>query len=262
MKTICINDQDISYEETGSGPTLLLLHGFGVGIEIWDHCVEALSKKYTVILLDLPGYGSNKDIVVAPHLKIISSFVRDFIEKIGSVEYIVGYSMSGLISLDIAKNPPASVKKIVFVAMPTFESKNNFAGIVFSLIGKYPTLTSLVCFLVKRFPVKHILFLLGGLSSIKNPQAMNECMRKFGIDSRMPYVFTLAAGLFYPTLLHTSSLPVDFIYGEHDGFAKSSMAKKVMIDFTNSNLHVIKGAYHLIPLEKPQEFSQIVIQNC
>ncbi len=256
MKKIRVNDKLVSFREIGDGPVLLLLHGFGVGSEIWDHCIDVLSKKYTVLLLDLPGYGLNKNIEISPDIESITAFVREFIEERGAIEYVVGYSMSGLIVIHMLENYLVPVKKILLIATPIFTSSHNLIRPLFSLIGTYAFLTSAVCFLVKRFPIKQAIFMIGGLASITKPQAMNECMRLFAIDTRLSYIFRWASTLFRTTSLHPHALPVAFIYGEFDGFATASMAKEVTSHLPNSSLYVIKDAYHILPLEKPQELAQ------
>ncbi|TKA28536.1 hypothetical protein B0A49_13967, partial [Cryomyces minteri] len=43
----------------GSGPPLLLLHGFPQTHLIWNKVASQLTKSYTVVAIDLRGYGSS-----------------------------------------------------------------------------------------------------------------------------------------------------------------------------------------------------------
>ena len=49
----------ISYQMGGSGPPLLLLHGFPQTKMIWHRVAPALAKHFTVIASDLRGYGAS-----------------------------------------------------------------------------------------------------------------------------------------------------------------------------------------------------------
>jgi pimeloyl-ACP methyl ester carboxylesterase len=51
----------IAYDVTGSGPALILLHGGGQTRTSWNErgYVEPLAKQYTVITMDLRGYGES-----------------------------------------------------------------------------------------------------------------------------------------------------------------------------------------------------------
>ena len=49
---------DIAFERTGTGPAVVLAHGFvGDARSTWGHQIEALSSEYTVIAWDAPGAG-------------------------------------------------------------------------------------------------------------------------------------------------------------------------------------------------------------
>ena len=49
----------IAYSRGGSGPPLLLLHGFPQTRTMWAEIAPALAQKYTVIAADLRGYGAS-----------------------------------------------------------------------------------------------------------------------------------------------------------------------------------------------------------
>lgn len=51
----------IAYDVTGSGPTILLLHGGGMNRQSWQvsHYVERLAKEFRVVTMDLRGNGES-----------------------------------------------------------------------------------------------------------------------------------------------------------------------------------------------------------
>ena len=59
----------------GSGPPLLLLHGYPQTHFIWHEIAERLAEKYTVVLTDLRGYGDPGSRMAAPVMQI-TPFVR------------------------------------------------------------------------------------------------------------------------------------------------------------------------------------------
>ncbi|HEX5099489.1 MAG TPA: alpha/beta fold hydrolase, partial [Polyangiaceae bacterium] len=46
--------------ESGSGPTLLLLHGLFLDNSTWSGVRAALSERYRVVAPDLPGFGASE----------------------------------------------------------------------------------------------------------------------------------------------------------------------------------------------------------
>ena len=57
LKTAGIREGTIFYAVTGEGAPVLLLHGFGGEIWVWEKQMAALSKRYRLYIPDLIGYG-------------------------------------------------------------------------------------------------------------------------------------------------------------------------------------------------------------
>ncbi|MFP7673258.1 alpha/beta fold hydrolase [Marivita sp. S0852] len=58
-QTFNTNSQTIAYEVTGTGPPLLLLHGFPQTRAMWRPMVPGLAEQFTVVSADLRGYGDS-----------------------------------------------------------------------------------------------------------------------------------------------------------------------------------------------------------
>src|SRR5260221_2403211 len=48
---------EIYYEVHGSGPPLLLTHGYSSTSQMWQGQIEALSKHHKLVLWGMPGHG-------------------------------------------------------------------------------------------------------------------------------------------------------------------------------------------------------------
>lgn len=248
-----VDNKEIFYLQSGQGPSILFLHGLGIGTNIWKNVCKNLKGHFTFILLDLPGYGLNKNLVISPKFEVITQFINNFIKKKGAINYLVGYSISGVYTYPIAQNPPSSLKKIIYVSTPFFYHKNiKLLNLIFKIIGINSGFTKVAMFFITRFPVKHLIFSMGGLASIINPKDMNICMKKFGKNTKTPYIFQSASTIFTPTAFAPTSIPINFIYGERDGFAKPKKNPAL----------IIKDAYHLLPIEKPQELALLIEKSC
>jgi len=53
----------------GSGPDVLLLHGWGMHSGVWENVVEGLRDDYRITMLDLPGHGYSHASESAPTLE-------------------------------------------------------------------------------------------------------------------------------------------------------------------------------------------------
>ncbi len=54
-------------ETRGQGPDLVLLHGWGLNLRVWDGLADELSKSFRVITMDLPGHGRSGWIPTRAH---------------------------------------------------------------------------------------------------------------------------------------------------------------------------------------------------
>ncbi|MEN8742122.1 MAG: alpha/beta hydrolase [Phaeobacter gallaeciensis] len=54
-----VNGQTIAYTRQGSGPAVLLLHGFPQTRAMWDAVAPRLAEQFTVVTADLRGYGDS-----------------------------------------------------------------------------------------------------------------------------------------------------------------------------------------------------------
>src|SRR5271166_6558867 len=54
-----VEDMTVNYATKGSGPPLLLLHGYPENHLMWRHVAPALAGDHMVVLADLRGYGDS-----------------------------------------------------------------------------------------------------------------------------------------------------------------------------------------------------------
>src|SRR5262245_52149348 len=66
QRRVNVGDVDIHCMVGGSGPGLLLLHGFPQNLYMWAHVAPLLADEYTVVCADLRGYGGSSKPVGAP----------------------------------------------------------------------------------------------------------------------------------------------------------------------------------------------------
>ncbi|MGJ8615555.1 MAG: alpha/beta fold hydrolase, partial [Sulfitobacter sp.] len=57
--TVTLNGQQIAYARGGSGPPVLLLHGFPQTHMMWHAVAPMLAEHFTIVAPDLRGYGAS-----------------------------------------------------------------------------------------------------------------------------------------------------------------------------------------------------------
>ncbi|MEK7761422.1 MAG: alpha/beta fold hydrolase, partial [Nitrospirota bacterium] len=57
IHTVLVHGQQVAYLDVGTGPPVILIHGFGGSMWQWEYQQHALSQHFRVLTLDLPGAG-------------------------------------------------------------------------------------------------------------------------------------------------------------------------------------------------------------
>ena len=92
------------YQITGSGRSIVFIHGFCETHSIWNPFEEALSKTHQVILVDLPGFGASTLPESKFSLADIATQLKTLLDelKIGKC-FMIGHSLGGYVCLEFAK---------------------------------------------------------------------------------------------------------------------------------------------------------------
>ena len=104
------------YVEAGSGPLVLLLHGFTGSKANWAPLMSALAGGYRLLAVDLPGHGESEAPVDRARYEMASvaadlSALLDHLELDNA--HLLGYSMGGRLALYLALAEPARWRSLV-----------------------------------------------------------------------------------------------------------------------------------------------------
>jgi pimeloyl-ACP methyl ester carboxylesterase len=109
---------DISYEVTGTGPVLLLSHGFGATSAMFAANVSALARHCRVITWDLRGHGTSQsppDPSCYPARNALADMAA-LLDEVGADRAVLGgHSLGGYLSLAFALAHPDRVAGLVLI---------------------------------------------------------------------------------------------------------------------------------------------------
>lgn len=119
-KSIVWNGDTITYFVSGSGPFLLLIHGFGEDHHIFDKQVGFLQNNFSMVAVDLPGTGksvlSKQRSLAELAESIYQIIVQEKIEKI----HVCGHSMGGYIAMEYVKTYPDTLSSLTLFHSSAF----------------------------------------------------------------------------------------------------------------------------------------------
>jgi pimeloyl-ACP methyl ester carboxylesterase len=108
----------IHYQVHGSGPTLLLTHGYSSTSTMWNGQIDALSKNYKLVLWDMRGHGQSdypEDPAAYSEALTISDMAA-LLDEVGATSAIVGgLSLGGYMSLAFYRSHPERVRALLII---------------------------------------------------------------------------------------------------------------------------------------------------
>ena len=114
----------IRYRITGSGPPLLLVHGWLLSSRIWDRLAERLSESFTVYSLDLKGFGDSDKPLTGYGVRHGSRLLYSFCARFGlGRATVVGHDIGGGMAVKLAVDHPETVGRLVLVSVPAEEEQ-------------------------------------------------------------------------------------------------------------------------------------------
>jgi pimeloyl-[acyl-carrier protein] methyl ester esterase len=100
-------------ERFGSGPDLVLLHGWGLHGDVFKDLAWQLVNDYRLTLIDLPGHGRSPAAAQPQGLAAIAAEVSDAAPPRAAW---LGWSLGGMIATQTALSAPQRVTKLIWVA--------------------------------------------------------------------------------------------------------------------------------------------------
>ena len=108
---------ELHYVVEGSGPPLLLLHGFPQTHRCWDGIAERLRAEFTVVRPDLPGYGHSATAARSDFSKrAMAGDALALMHSLGFERFAVaGHDRGGLVGQRLALEHPEAVSHLAIL---------------------------------------------------------------------------------------------------------------------------------------------------
>ena len=116
LQTVQVEAYRLCYVVKGKGEPIVLIHGYGAGMWVWEKQIDTLAKDYQVFAVDLLGHGfsDRPKIEYTPETYVRS--LKCFMESVGiGKAVLIGNSMGGGIAWGMAVSFPERVKKLVLI---------------------------------------------------------------------------------------------------------------------------------------------------
>lgn len=250
-----VNGIRVHYEDGGTGPALVLLHGFPLTHEMWTAQWDALRDRARVIAPDLRGFGRTayRDPVS------IVQFADDVRALLAALDIdaavICGHSMGGYVALRFVAQNPELVRGLVLVdtraEADSPEAKQRRAAAIERVRREG----------AEGFLAEFAGNLVGPTTKERHPELV-ERVRALSLRAQAESVTaTLQALADRPDstgVLATIRVPTLIVHGEEDTVIPIDAARAMHERISGSDLVTIPAAGHTPSVERPEAFNDAV----
>ena len=239
---ISINGFKTYYQKIGNGPNLVLLHGWGCDWGIWNPIIPELSNYYTLIIPDMPGFGSseaNNDWNSCVYAEWLNGFLKEVIGNEGFS--LLGHSFGGKVSIYYYhKFKPQTLKKLILVDISGLKEKlPETKGLLQTLIKKIPgSFKNLIPYNIKSNLVQK-----AGLSTdYLNANSIQKEIFKNIIDEDIS------------SMLEKINISTYILWGKNDLDTPLHLGEKINQSIKHSKLKIFENSGHFPFIDQPKVF--------
>ena len=143
---------ELSVRRAGSGPPLVLVHGFMTSSYSFRYVIEPLARDYEVIVFDLPGAGRSDAPDVPYPPDALADLIGEAMDKLGVTgSSVIGNSMGGYLAMRLALRRPDAMSRLVNLHSPGLATARMWA---LEAVLHLPLTDPLVDLLVRRDPLR------------------------------------------------------------------------------------------------------------
>ena len=251
-RPVDVNGLAIASRSAGTGPPLILLHGFLCDSRCWRTQLEGLSDAFRVIAWDAPGAGESSD---PPEQFTITDWVHclaSFLDAAGVDRAgIVGLSWGGVLAQEFYRSYPARVAGLLLA--------DTYAGWKGSFPADDCEKRLQRCLRDSSQPGDE--FATRWVPEMFTEGAPAELIDEMSIVFREfhPHGFRLMARSLADTdttgLLPAIEVPTLLVWGDDDRRSPKNIAEQLRDGIPKAELAIIPRAGHVSNMEQPEKFN-------
>jgi pimeloyl-ACP methyl ester carboxylesterase len=238
---------DIFYRERGEGNPLIFIHGFPMHQAVWDDFGERFTNVYTVITLDLPGFGKSPVLPYSFSLdQVAEQILNHLAEKEIRDSVVIGHSLGGYVGLSMIQKRPdlfSGIGLFHSTAYADSTEKKESREKVLEFVAKNGAPAFTTNFIAPLFA---------------NPQHPGiETVKKIAVQSSgaavVGYTMAMRDRQDQTKTLKNFKKPTLFLGGDKDPGIPPETISRQAANCQHPEIHILRDVAHMGMFEKPAE---------
>jgi len=242
----------------GSGPPLILLHGYPDNLQVWSELAPRLATRFAVIAFDWPGMGYSEAWSGGATPFDFARRLRTLMDDWGIARAVIaGHDMGGQPALAFAAEHPERISRLVVMnSLVIWDEKTSWEIALLRKFGWNRVL-------LERLP--HAVFFRAMRTFLPrgykiSPELRSDLWESFQLPEVRRFVVRMCAGYQgtlprLKRLYSTIGTPALFLWAERDKHFPMAHARKLAEMVPGAEVEEISGARHWMALNDAEEVS-------
>src|SRR3954454_22144766 len=261
-----IEGREVNDCELGEGPAILFIHGLGASWQSWLEQMPEFAEDHRVVAMDLPGFGYSEMPAQDISIESYARWTAKLMDALGiESAAVVGNSMGGFVSAELAIRSPARVQRLVFVSAAIFWQERRRAQPLVQLARLSDALVARALLRVTDDIATRRRLRLAALASagFRYPHLISRELAHEMVRSAR------RTGGFLPALEALADYPVEeelpkigcptlIVWGAHDQLVKVADAERLEELIPDARRAVVERTGRVAMLERPERFNRLL----
>jgi pimeloyl-ACP methyl ester carboxylesterase len=257
-------------EVPGSGPPILLLHGFSDSADSWRPLLDSLAaRRRRAIAADLPGFGRSTRPPRGPVLARLDDFTAALVRRYAGARPVVlaGNSMGGLLALRAAQRGDLPLQAVAGIAPAGLSYTPHLSGRVDRARSLQHVLSAARYVLVPRRVLRAGLAHLyntrlsgGGADPSLGHRYASHYRNTRDVHRLIPMMIALSDETDRdPLALEEITIPVALILGRRDRLVPVDAARVMLDSLPHASLTVFDDCGHCPQVQRPDDIADLLV---
>src|SRR3954469_24877915 len=261
-----IEGSEVNSCELGEGPAILFIHGLGASWQSWLEQMPEFAESHRVVAMDLPGFGYSESPSEDISIEYYARWTAKFMDILGiESAAVVGNSMGGFVSAELAIKSPERVQRLVFVSAAIFWQNRRRAQPLVQLARMSDAVVAraLVRATDDIATRRRLRYAALASAGFRYPQYVSDELAHEMVrsarrtDGFLPALEALA-GYDLEEELPKISCPTLIVWGANDQLVSVKDAERLEDLIPDSRREVFERTGHVAMLERPERFNRLL----